>query len=126
MEVEVLRKKETCIPEFICKSPKMESLLILAGRIAVVDCTVLLLGACGSAKGHKAKYMHNNSPHRDGPFITVNCASIPSELMEAEMFGYAKGAFTGANIKGNIGLIELAKDGTLFFCLLYTSPSPRD
>jgi len=114
MEVEVLRKKETCIPEFICKSPKMESLLILVGRIAVVDSTVLLLGESGSGKGHMAKYIHNNSPHRDGPFITVNCASIPSELMEAEMFGYAKGAFTGANIKGNIGLIELAKDGTLF------------
>ncbi|HBP64007.1 MAG TPA: histidine kinase [Desulfosporosinus sp.] len=114
MEVEVLRKKETRIPEFICNSPKMLSLLKLVGRIAVVDSTVLLLGESGSGKGHMAKYIHNNSPHKDGPFITVNCASIPSELMEAEMFGYSKGAFTGANVKGNIGLIELAKDGTLF------------
>jgi len=92
----------------------MLSLLKLVGRIAVVDSTVLLLGESGSGKGHMAKYIHNNSPHKDGPFITVNCASIPSELMEAEMFGYSKGAFTGANVKGNIGLIELAKDGTLF------------
>ncbi len=114
MEVEVLRRKETDIPDFICKSPKMEALLKLVGRIAAVDSTVLLLGESGSGKGHMAKYIHNNSPHKDGPFITVNCASIPSELMEAEMFGYSKGAFTGANIKGNIGLIELAKDGTLF------------
>ncbi|MHB8077509.1 sigma-54 interaction domain-containing protein [Desulfosporosinus fructosivorans] len=114
MEVEVLRKKETDIPDFICKSPKMEALLKLVGRIAAVDSTVLLLGESGSGKGHMAKYIHNNSPHKDGPFITVNCASIPSELMEAEMFGYSKGAFTGANVKGNIGLIELAKDGTLF------------
>jgi len=114
MEVEVLRKKETSIPEFICNSPKMLSLLKLVGRIAVVDSTVLLLGESGSGKGHMAKYIHNNSSHKDGPFITVNCASIPSELMEAEMFGYSKGAFTGANVKGNIGLIELAKDGTLF------------
>jgi len=114
MEVEVLRKKETDIPDFICKSPKMEALLKLVTRIAAVDSTVLLLGESGSGKGHMAKYIHNNSPHKDGPFITVNCASIPSELMESEMFGYSKGAFTGANIKGNIGLIELAKDGTLF------------
>ncbi len=114
MEVEVLRKKETDIPDFICKSPKMEALLKLVTRIAAVDSTVLLLGESGSGKGHMAKYIHNNSPHRDGPFITVNCASIPSELMEAEMFGYSKGAFTGANVKGNIGLIELAKEGTLF------------
>lgn len=113
-EVEVLRKKETHIPNFICKSSKMESILELANRIAAVNSTVLLLGESGSGKGHMAKYIHNNSPYKDGPFITVNCASIPSELMESEMFGYSKGAFTGANIRGNIGLIELANEGTLF------------
>ncbi|MCO1604296.1 sigma-54 interaction domain-containing protein [Desulfosporosinus nitroreducens] len=114
MEVEVLRKKEMNIPDFICQSPKMESLLKLVRRISAVNSTVLLLGESGSGKGHMAKYIHNQSPYKDGPFITVNCASIPSELMEAEMFGYSKGAFTGANVKGNIGLIELANDGTLF------------
>jgi len=114
MEVEVFRKKETSIPDFVCKSPKMQSLLELVKRIAVVNSTVLLLGESGSGKGHMAKYIHNNSQHKAGPFITVNCASIPSELMEAEMFGYSKGAFTGANVKGNIGLIELANGGTLF------------
>jgi len=114
MEVEVFRKKEMNIPDFICESPKMESLLRLVRRISAVNSTVLLLGESGSGKGHMAKYIHNHSPNRDGPFITVNCASIPSELMEAEMFGYSKGAFTGANTKGNIGLIELANDGTLF------------
>lgn len=114
MEVEVFRKKETSIPDFVCKSPKMQCLLELAKRIAAVDSTVLLLGESGSGKGHMAKYIHNNSPHKAGPFITVNCASIPSELMESEMFGYSKGAFTGANVKGNIGLIELANGGTLF------------
>lgn len=113
-EVAVLREKETNIPAFVCKSSKMESLLALVGRIAAVNSTVLLLGESGSGKGHMAKYIHNNSPNKGGPFITVNCASIPSELMEAEMFGYSKGAFTGANIKGNIGLIELANEGTLF------------
>ncbi|OLN27264.1 sigma-54 interaction domain-containing protein [Desulfosporosinus metallidurans] len=113
-EVAVLRKLETNIPDFFCQSDKMESLIELVKRIAPVDSTVLLLGESGSGKGHMAKYIHNNSPRKDGPFITVNCASIPSELMEAEMFGYSKGAFTGANVKGNIGLIELANDGTLF------------
>lgn len=113
-EVAVLRKLETNIPDFICQSPKMEALMELVNRIAPVDSTVLLLGESGSGKGHMAKYIHNHSPRKDGPFITVNCASIPSELMEAEMFGYSKGAFTGANVKGNIGLIELANEGTLF------------
>ncbi|KGK85971.1 histidine kinase [Desulfosporosinus sp. HMP52] len=114
MEVEVLRKKEMNIPDYICQSPKMEALLKLVRRISAVNSTVLLLGESGSGKGHMAKYIHNQSPYKDGPFITVNCASIPSELMEAEMFGYSKGAFTGANVKGNIGLIELANEGTLF------------
>lgn len=113
-EVAVLREKETKIPDYVCKSSKMESLLTLVRRIAAVNSTVLLLGESGSGKSHMAKYIHNNSPNKNGPFITVNCASIPSELMEAEMFGYSKGAFTGANVKGNIGLIELANEGTLF------------
>jgi len=113
-EVAVLRKLETDIPDFICQSPKMKSLLELVKRIAPVNSTVLLLGESGSGKGHMAKFIHNSSSHKGGPFITVNCASIPSELMEAEMFGYSKGAFTGANVKGNIGLIELANEGTLF------------
>ncbi|WP_407309018.1 sigma-54 interaction domain-containing protein [Desulfosporosinus sp. SB140] len=113
-EVAVLRKIETNIPDFICQCRKMEALMELVNRIAPVDSTVLLLGESGSGKGHMAKYIHNHSSRKDGPFITVNCASIPSELMEAEMFGYSKGAFTGANAKGNIGLIELANEGTLF------------
>lgn len=113
-EVAVLREIETNIPDFINQSPKMKSLLELVKRIAPVDSTVLLLGESGTGKGHMAKYIHNNSPRQGGPFITVNCASIPSELMETELFGYSKGAFTGANVKGNIGLIELANEGTLF------------
>lgn len=114
MEVEVLRKKEMDIPDFITKSIQMGNLLDLVHRISQVDSTVLLLGESGSGKSHMAKHIHKNSPRKNGPFIVVNCASIPSELMESEMFGYSKGAFTGANTKGNIGLIELASEGTLF------------
>jgi PAS domain S-box-containing protein len=113
-EIETLRKKEMNIPEFISKSQRMSNLLTLVQRISQVNSTILLLGESGSGKSHMAKHIHKTSPRRDGPFIAVNCASIPSELMESEMFGYSKGAFTGANAKGNIGLIELASDGTLF------------
>jgi PAS domain S-box-containing protein len=114
MEIEVFRRKEMNIPDFISRSQEMSNLLDLIHRISQVDSTVLLLGESGSGKSHMAKHIHKNSPRQDGPFIVVNCASIPSELMESEMFGYSKGAFTGANVKGNIGLIELASDGTLF------------
>ncbi|HVI41431.1 MAG TPA: sigma 54-interacting transcriptional regulator, partial [Anaerovoracaceae bacterium] len=113
-EVEVLRKKELYPPDFICQSKKMTDLLELAQKIAAVESTVLLQGESGTGKGIIAKYIHKNSPRKDGPFIPINCASIPSELMESELFGYSKGAFTGANEKGKIGLIELASEGTLF------------
>jgi len=114
LEVETLRKKEMNIPEFVTKSRKMGNLMDLVQRISEVDSTVLLLGESGTGKSLMAKHIHKNSPRRNGPFIIVNCASIPSELMESELFGYTKGAFTGANSKGNIGLIELASEGTLF------------
>ncbi len=113
-EVEVLRKKELLNPDFICQSKKMTDLLELAQRIAAVESTVLLQGESGTGKGIVAKYIHKNSPRKDGPFIPINCASIPTELMESELFGYSKGAFTGAHEKGKMGLIELASDGTLF------------
>lgn len=114
LEVDQLRKKELHNPDFICQSKKMSDLLELAHRIAAVDSTVLLLGESGTGKGIVAKYIHKNSPRKDGPFIPINCASIPSELMESELFGYSKGAFTGAHEKGKMGLIELASEGTLF------------
>ncbi|MGI6686141.1 MAG: sigma-54 interaction domain-containing protein [Bacillota bacterium] len=113
-EVEELRKKELHSPDFICQSKKMSDLLELAQRIAAVDSTVLLQGESGTGKGIVAKYIHKNSPRNKGPFIPINCATIPGELMESELFGYDKGAFTGAHEKGKIGLIELASEGTLF------------
>ena len=113
-EVEVLRKKELHHPDFICKSKKMTDLLEMAQRIAGVESTVLLQGESGTGKGLVAKYIHKNSLRKDGPFIPINCASIPSELMEPELFGYAKGAFTGASESGKMGLIEVASEGTLF------------
>lgn len=114
LEVEELRKKEVSIPDFVSQSKKMTNLLEMATRIAQTNSTVLLLGESGTGKGVLAKYIHNNSARKDGPFIAINCAAIPAELMESELFGYSKGTFTGASEKGKIGLIELADGGTLF------------
>jgi transcriptional regulator with PAS, ATPase and Fis domain len=72
------------------------------------------LGESGTGKGLLAKYIHNKSPRRKKPFIQINCAALPETLLEAELFGYEKGAFTGAREKGKAGLFELAQGGTLF------------
>jgi len=75
---------------------------------------ILILGASGTGKGLLAKSIHKNSNRRDHPFIEINCAALPENLLEAELFGYEKGAFTGASETGKVGLFELAQGGTLF------------
>jgi transcriptional regulator with PAS, ATPase and Fis domain len=82
-------------------------------QYAAADSTVLLLGETGSGKGVFARLIHQASARSAGPFLEVNCGAIPEGLMEAELFGYAKGAFTGADAKGKVGLVELAHRGTL-------------
>lgn len=74
---------------------------------------ILILGETGTGKTHAASYIHQKSPRADGPFVAVNCAAIPSTLMESELFGYEKGAFTGASKTGKKGYFELADKGTL-------------
>lgn len=81
---------------------------------AGTDSTILIQGDSGTGKELFAKSIHNESMRKDGPFIAINCASIPENLIESELFGYEKGAFTGANTSGKKGLIELANNGTLF------------
>lgn len=98
----------------IFNSPKMRELLQTAIRLAAVDTTVLILGESGAGKEVFAKTIHNNSKRKNGPFITVNCGAIPENLLESEMFGYERGAFTGANREGKAGMFELANNGTLF------------
>lgn len=114
LEVEELRKKEVQDANLVHQSKKMADLLELAKRVAAIDSTVLLLGESGTGKGVLAKFIHNNSAYKNGPFIAINCAAIPAELMESELFGYSRGTFTGGIEKGKIGLIELANGGTLF------------
>jgi PAS domain S-box-containing protein len=113
-EAEVFRKRELDVSDFIVCSSEMKNVFAIAKRVAAVDSNVLLLGESGTGKSFLAKYVHKMSKRSKGPFITLNCASIPEQLFESELFGYSPGAFTGANKAGKPGLIELADTGTLF------------
>ncbi len=108
----------------IFSSPKMQELLAMALRLAQVDSTVLILGESGVGKEVIARLMHKHSKRKKGPFITVNCSAIPENLLESELFGYERGAFTGANREGKIGLFELADHGTLFLDEISELPLP--
>jgi len=94
-------------------SARMRELYKLLGRVASTDSTVLITGETGTGKDLFARAIHYHSSRRERPFITVNCASIPGELLESELFGHMKGAFTGA-IAARKGKCELADGGTLF------------
>lgn len=98
----------------ITNSHQMKELLAFCQKIALVDSTILLQGESGTGKGAFAAFIHHMSPRKRGPLLTINCAAIPEELLESELFGYAQGAFTGANKSGKIGLIEAANHGTIF------------
>lgn len=99
---------------FIHESPEMSEILALLDNIARTDATVLLQGETGTGKEVLASYIHENSTHNRRKMVVVNCAAIPPSLFESELFGYAKGSFTGASAKGQAGQIELADKATLF------------
>lgn len=88
--------------------------LFWADKVSGLDATVMLLGETGVGKEEFARYIFQNSRRRSGSFIKVNCGAIPANLLESELFGYEKGAFTGASKNGKIGLFELADKGTIF------------
>jgi len=100
--------------EMVVSSPAMEELLSLAARIAQVDSTVLILGESGVGKELVARAIHAGDGHERGPMVTASCGAIPEPLLESELFGYEKGAFTGAERQGKPGLFEIAEGGTLF------------
>ncbi|WP_426350747.1 sigma-54 interaction domain-containing protein [Alloiococcus sp. CFN-8] len=93
---------------------KTLNVLNMALKVSKVDTTVVLLGETGVGKEVFAEYIYKNSLRSNAPFIKVNCGAIPETLMESEFFGYEKGAFTGANKEGKIGLFEAADKGTIF------------
>lgn len=98
----------------VYRSPSMQQVAAMAEKLAQVESSMILLGESGVGKGVLAKYIHECSPRTDKPFVHINCGAIPETLLESELFGYEKGAFTGADKDGKSGLIEKANGGTLF------------
>ena len=106
-------KKTNSKYEIIGESKQIKSVKSLIEKIAPTNAKVLILGPNGSGKELVARQIHSNSLRLDGPFIEVNCAAIPSELIESELFGHIKGSFTSAH-KDRIGKFEAANEGTIF------------
>ncbi len=98
--------------EIITEDPEMKRILTLAGNLAGSEITVLITGESGTGKELIARFIHRVSKRREGPFVAVNCAAIPDNLLESELFGYEKGAFTGATER-KAGKFELASGGTI-------------
>ena len=112
-ETKTLRRKIFKTREMIGESPSIIKIKEMIERVAPTEARVLITGSNGTGKELVARWIHEKSNHANGPMIEVNCASIPSELIESELFGHEKGAFTSA-IKQRIGKFELASGGTLF------------
>jgi len=100
--------------DVIGHSPQIQERIDFAKRLSQVDSNILLLGETGTGKELFAQSIHNASRRHTGPFVAVNCAALPESLLESELFGYVKGAFTGALKEGKAGLFELAHGGTIF------------
>ncbi len=107
-------KLHSSFQEIIGEDPRFLNCLNLAAQVAGSDASIILRGETGVGKELIARAIHETSDNFRHPFITVNCAAIPENLIESELFGYAPGAFTGAQPSGKVGKIELANKGTLF------------
>lgn len=103
-----------CKESTVAEDPQTVKLLSILDKVCPLDTTVILLGETGVGKEVFAKYIYKHSPRSGKPFIKINCGAIPPNLFESELFGYEKGAFTGADKNGKMGLFELADTGTIF------------
>lgn len=112
-ELEQLRREQIDKKDIIGNSKEIEEVLEVVSKISEVDATVLITGETGVGKEVIAKEIHKKSLRKDAPFVKVNCASIPETLFESELFGYEKGAFTGAANCGKPGMFEVADKGTI-------------
>jgi two-component system NtrC family response regulator len=113
----------TVLGSMLTASPEMTKVVRTIERVATADVSVMLLGASGTGKELLARAVHEKSPRAKGEFVAINCAAIPENLLEAELFGYERGAFTGA-VKTTPGKIELAQGGTLFLDEVGDIPLP--
>ena len=117
-EIRRIRTKRFCakysIEDFIYKDPRIHSLVNNIKKYAATDSTLLIIGDSGTGKEIIAHSVHNLSKRRTGPLVSINCASIPEQILESELFGHEEGAFTGARRGGKPGLFELAHRGTIF------------
>ncbi len=109
--------------EIMTRSPQMENLLGQAKLISTSDASILIQGESGTGKELFARAIHQASPRRDHPFIAINCGAIPEQLLESELFGHSKGAFTGA-LRDHKGLFQSADGGTLFLDEIGDMPMP--
>lgn len=100
--------------DLITYNVKLKKDIKLLAKAVSMGSTILMLGESGTGKGVLAKHLHKYHNKSDSPLITINCAAIPENLLESELFGYEEGAFSGASKKGKIGLVELARNGILF------------
>lgn len=123
------RMKSALAPRYTLESILGDSKTIqdfktLLVSYANTDLSVLVTGATGTGKELAANALHGESPRKEGPFVGINCAAIPKDLFESELFGYAPGAFSGSHKDGKVGLIELADKGTLFLDEIGDTPLP--
>ena len=112
-ETAILKKKIQGKYDIVGSSPAIQHIKEVVDRVAATDARVLIMGANGTGKELVARRLHDKSPRAGAPFVEVNCAAIPGELIESELFGHEKGAFTSA-IKQHKGKFEQAEGGTLF------------
>ena len=110
-------------PEFVAESPAMRRVLQQVRRVAGSKASVLITGASGTGKEMVAQALHTQGPDASAPFVAVNCAALPESLLESELFGHAKGAFTGAT-QDRLGRFEEAREGTLFLDEIGEVPLP--
>jgi len=113
-EVPQISAKPSCLRYLNTGDPQVAAVIDKVKKVLGRDIPILVVGETGTGKELLAQAIHNDSPRAKGPFVAVNCASIPESLIESELFGYADGAFTGARKKGSVGKILQANGGTLF------------
>ena len=113
---------EAAVPGFVAESAPMQEVLALTLRLASTRSAVLLQGESGTGKDLVAHWLHYGGSRREGPFVRIHCPSIPSELLESELFGYEKGAFTDAR-HAKLGKLELSDGGTVYLDQVQDLPS---